>query len=403
MLDRLERCDRSTEGITVHHELARQLERLSREEERPELEQTARDLREAAEAMRRAAANARNNGVAQGAEALDQLREARRLLDRNRSARLERDARETLRRVESLAEQQREMIEDVNQLTNDIRERREAAPSLQERKGTMAEEVAEIEADLDRMARESRQEQQEASRKLEAAARSIRDNPLREKLLWSRGVIQDRSAEYAQNLETQIGSDVEELRQLVQEGVGAIGESPEQSLGEALDDTRDAVTALESMADRIRQRLEQQGQQGEQGRPAQEGQGAGGGGLNNEDRRQFTREFRERMQELSELSRELAQQGVDVEQLGNVINQMGGMDRRGTIGEALGVALLEAEVIQGLKEFEFNLRRQLQLDSDQRLYLSGSDAVPEGYRELVEEYYRELARRSGSDSGTRNR
>jgi len=384
-------------------ELARQLERLSREEERPELEQTARDLREAAEAMRRAAANARNNGVAQGAEALDQLREARRLLDRNRSARLERDARETLRRVESLAEQQREMIEDVNQLTNDIRERREAAPSLQERKGTMAEEVAEIEADLDRMARESRQEQQEASRKLEAAARSIRDNQLREKLLWSRGVIQDRSAEYAQNLETQIGSDVEELRQLVQEGVGAIGESPEQSLGEALDDTRDAVTALESMADRIRQRLEQQGQQGEQGRPAQEGQGAGGGGLNNEDRRQFTREFRERMQELSELSRELAQQGVDVEQLGNVINQMGGMDRRGTIGEALGVALLEAEVIQGLKEFEFNLRRQLQLDSDQRLYLSGSDAVPEGYRELVEEYYRELARRSGSDSGTRNR
>ncbi len=78
---------------------------------------------------------------------------------------------------------------------------------------------------------------------------------------------------------------------------------------------------------------------------------------------------------------------------------MGGMDRRGTIGEALGVALLEAEVIQGLKGFEFNLRRLLQPDADQRLYLSGSDDVPDGYRELVEDYYRELARRRGADSG----
>jgi hypothetical protein len=102
---------------------------------------------------------------------------------------------------------------------------------------------------------------------------------------------------------------------------------------------------------------------------------------------------------LSELRRELAQEGIDVDELENIINQIGGMDRRGTIGEALGVALLETEVIQGLKEFEFNLRRQLQLDNDQRLYLSGSDAVPEGYRELVEEYYRELARRRGGDSG----
>jgi hypothetical protein len=236
-------------------ELARQLERLSREEDRPDLEQTARDLREAAEAMRRAAANARNNGVAQGVEALDQLRDARRLLDRNRSARLERDAQEALRRVERLAEQQNDMIDDVNDLSDDLRERREAAPPLQERKGSMAEEVAEIEADLDRMARESRQEQRDASRMFEAAARSIRDNQLREKLLWSRGVVQDRSAEYAQNLEAQIGTDIEELQQLVQEGVEAIGETQEQRLGEALDDTRDAVTALESMAERLRQRM----------------------------------------------------------------------------------------------------------------------------------------------------
>ncbi len=185
-------------------------------------------------------------------------------------------------------------------------------------------------------------------------------------------------------------------------------ETQEQRLGEALDDTRDAVTALESMAERLRQRMGQEpegteasamGQAGQQGQQSQEGQGGGGGGLNREDRRQFTRELREQIQELSELRRELVQEGVDVGELDNVINQMGGMDRRGTIGEALGVALLEDEVIQGLKGFEFNLRRLLQPDADQRLYLSGSDDVPDGYRELVEDYYRELARRRGADSG----
>ena len=301
------------------------------------------------------------------------------------------------------------MIDDVSDLSNDLRERREAVSPLQERKESMAREVAEIEADLDRMARESRQEQGEASRMLEAAARSIRDNQLREKLLWSRGVLQDRSSEYALNLEAQIGADVEELRQLVQRGVDAFGETQEQQLGRALDDTRDAVTALESMAERLRQTMgqaaeghEREGREGrEQPQGTQQGQGSGGRRLNQNDQRQFTRELREQMQELSELSRELSQQGIDVGALDRVIDQMGSMDRRGTIGEALGVALLEAEVIQGLKEFEFNLRRQLQLDDDQRLYLSGSDAVPEGYRELVEEYYRELSRRRGGDSGNR--
>ena len=385
-------------------ELARQLERLSREDDRPDLEQTARDLREAADAMRQAAANARNNGVAQGSEALDELREARRLLDRNRSARLQRDASDALQRVERLADEQREMVEDVSGLSDDLRERRDAAPPLQERKEEMAEEVAELEAELDRMSREARQEQPEAARSLGTAARSIRDNQLREKLLWSRGVIQERTSEYVQSLEAVIESDIEDLRQLVQQGVDAIGETSEQRLARSLDRTADAVTALESMSERLQERLgqgqAQEGQEGQQGQPEQQGQqGQGGGGrLNPDDQRQFTRELREQVQELSELRRQLEQEGMEVGELDQVISQMGSMDRRGTIGEARGLAMLESAVIQGLKEFEFNLRRQLQLDGDQRLFLSGSDAVPDGYRELVEEYYRELARRRGGDS-----
>jgi hypothetical protein len=42
--------------------------------------------------------------------------------------------------------------------------------------------------------------------------------------------------------------------------------------------------------------------------------------------------------------------------------------------------------------FEFALRRELSGSDPEKLRLSGSEEVPEGWRSLVEEYYRTLAR-----------
>ncbi|HWV56688.1 MAG TPA: hypothetical protein VNZ57_04385 [Longimicrobiales bacterium] len=52
---------------------------------------------------------------------------------------------------------------------------------------------------------------------------------------------------------------------------------------------------------------------------------------------------------------------------------------------------LQRDVINGLKEFEFALRREIEGTSAERLYLAGSNDVPEEYRQLVEEYYRTLS------------
>lgn len=414
-------------------ELARQLERLSREQGRPELEETMRNLQEAAEAMRRAAANTRNSGVAQGVEALDQLREARRLMDQNRTGRLQRDVEDALRRARRLAQEQQEMQQDVADLSTDARTRAEQINRLRQRKEGMAQEVAGIEAQLEQLSRESQGEQQEAARELKEAAASIRDNKLREKILYSRGVIEQGSPEYARNLEDQIASNIDELSERIAAGLDAIGESREQRLARSLDRTRDAVNALESLTDRIRASAEQggeqqtqrgqQGQEGQQGQPGQQGQdrqgqqgqqgqregggdqrsamppstSGGGGGqarLLPGDIRQFQRELRQRQNDLSELRDELRQEGVDVGELEEVIAGLRGFQRE--LGEPLGLDRLELEVIQGLKDFEFNLRKELLGDAAaERLYLAGSDDVPEGYRELVEQYYRELSRRGG--------
>jgi hypothetical protein len=126
--------------------------------------------------------------------------------------------------------------------------------------------------------------------------------------------------------------------------------------------------------------------------------GGGGGGqarLQPGDIRQFERELRQRQNELSELRRELQQEGVDVGDLDRVVAGLREFTRQREFGEPRGLDQLESEIIQGLKDFEFNLRKTLLGDEGDRLFLAGSDDVPKGYRELVEQYYRELSRRGG--------
>ena len=52
---------------------------------------------------------------------------------------------------------------------------------------------------------------------------------------------------------------------------------------------------------------------------------------------------------------------------------------------------LQSFVSEGLKRFEFDLRRKLDADEGS-VVLSGSDQVPEEFRKLVEQYYRSLSK-----------
>ena len=52
---------------------------------------------------------------------------------------------------------------------------------------------------------------------------------------------------------------------------------------------------------------------------------------------------------------------------------------------------LQTFVSEGLKRFEYTLRRKIGDDTD-RAIVSGSDEVPAEFRKLVEEYYRSLSR-----------
>ncbi|MEE8062317.1 MAG: DUF4175 family protein [Gemmatimonadales bacterium] len=386
-------------------EVARQLERLAREESLPDLAETARQLREAAEEMRRAAASGEQSAEAVGNAALDQLREARRQLERDKSGRLQRDTRAALDRTRRLLRQQERMTERVEKLDPTDPGYVDALRGIQQAKERMASEVGNLEAELEQLARDSRRDQPEASRKIQEAAGLIRDNQIREKILYSRGVVQQRSKEYARNFEEHIEGTLLELEEQLEEAQTAIGETREQRLEQALEETREVVTALESLEDRLRAAGEPQDGQA-QGGPRGGQQAAGGdstsanpnvspqngsGRLRPQDLRQFNRELDQRRAQLQELRDQLRQEGIDSEDLDRIIDRLRGLGSGSGLAGPETIAVLERDIVQGLKEFEYTLRRSLNPSEDERLLQVSDDEVPGGYEEMVENYYKALA------------
>jgi hypothetical protein len=98
------------------------------------------------------------------------------------------------------------------------------------------------------------------------------------------------------------------------------------------------------------------------------------------------------------LREELAGEGIETAELDAIVARLRDLERERPYGDPRGLAELQAQVIQDLKEFEYVLRRELGAGDSRQLLLTGSDEVPPGYRSLVEEYYRALA-----EEGRQNR
>ncbi|HEX6060216.1 MAG TPA: DUF4175 family protein [Gemmatimonadaceae bacterium] len=433
-------------------QLARRLERLAREERQPEMQETARRLREAAESMRRSATGARDGGASEGASALERIEEARRLLERARGGRLERDAEQARAAARELAERQRDIAEDVQSLGARGAERGAETRRIQKRKDALADDVSELGDELDRLSREARREQPEAARRLQEAGEAVRQQRLPEKLRFSKGLLGSGNEEYARNFEEQIGEGLDDLARQVDEAAGAVREREDRRADRALEEARELVRGVESLQERSRQRGEQgegrgetrdeqPGQQGAPGRPGESGRGAqpgqpgergqpgqpgqqegapapggpggagqpGGGGrptgaampggrgeIGPDEARQLAREYRERREAAEALGRRLEREGVDAEQLRELIAAMRRLESARAFEDPQEVARLQAAVVEGAKAFEFALRRQIARDGGEGPRLGGSTEVPAGYRELVEEYFRSLSRGRGT-------
>lgn len=85
---------------------------------------------------------------------------------------------------------------------------------------------------------------------------------------------------------------------------------------------------------------------------------------------------------------------MDTADLDQLLQQMGDLSLLGLNRDPRALERLRNEIVEGLRQFEYRLWRELRGGEAERVYLGNSDQVPPGYRELVDEYFRKLASES---------
>jgi hypothetical protein len=431
-------------------EAARRLEQLARERQRPELLDTARQLRQSADAMRRAAASGDKNAAAEAAAGLERLREAQKRLERGQAGRAQRDIADLRERAQQLAAEQRDIASEVDETLGagaQSPQGQQRVGTINSRKDELEQKVSDLERQLDKTASDTRREEKAASQKLSDAAGSIRDNKVKEKIRYSRNLLRAGSPE-SRGFEQSIGDNLQALSDKIGEAASALGSRDRaDKMADSLDRTRDLVRGLESLDERMREagrrgrqgrdqqgnrgqqgKQGQTGEQGQQGQQGQEGQGGQGGegqqangqpnggrdsegafggpdggnwgggnrpwGWSGEDARQFRGEVRQWSSEAQALRRDLREQGIDVGNLDEILRRLREFDSERVYQDPEELLRLQSFVVEGLKRFEYDLRRRVDAQNEQ-LFLAANDEAPASFRRLIEEYYRVLSKDQG--------
>jgi len=377
-------------------EVARQLEHLARDGRDERMADAARDLQDIANQMRGAAAQSGAAGAAGAAVAADRLAQARRHLEQARQQRLTEDARNAQQRAQELVSEEAEVLQEVRDMAGrDAQARTEQVRRLKERKDRMFDEVAALRRELQRMSADAAREgDQDAARGLAEAADEIEERKIREKIAYSKGVVEQRGLDgYAATFEAQIAMDLDELRQKVAAAAAVVDEAGPRPIEEALDKARDLVRGAETLGRRL-----EQGYQGQQGEQGQQGQGGGPAfdtrarALTPDEVRDFRREFERRLDDAEALRRYLSEVGANAPEISEAIDDLRALASARPYGDLPALAQLQNELQENLQRLEFRIRREVEGDGSDRAVLNGFDEVPEGFRALVEEYFRVLSR-----------
>jgi hypothetical protein len=396
-------------------EMARQLERLARDSRDERMADAARDLQDVANQMRTSAAQGGAAGAAGAAAAADRLAQTQRQLERARQQRLGEDARNAQQRAQELVREEAEVRQEVRQMAGrDPQARAEQVRLLKERKDRMADEVGSLRGELQRMSADAAREgDADAAQKLAGAADEIEERKIREKIAYSKGVVEQRGLDgYAATFEAQIAMDLDELKQQIDDAATALDEAGPRPIEEALDKARDLVRRAETMGRRLEQGQNGQGTgddrldpttQGDGGRPAFDPRTSGASGgvtlgdpptqaLTPDEARDFRREFEQRLGDAEALRRYLNEAGASAPEMSQVIDDLRTLASARPYGDLPALVQLQNELRENLQRLEFRIRREVEGDGSDRAVLNGFDEVPEGFRTLVEEYFRALSR-----------
>jgi len=427
-------------------ELARQLQRLSRERSSPELNRVGNQLQQAIQEMRKSLQSQRSgrDSTPQGVRALEQLDQARRALDRERSTGLAQGLENALEESRQIQKEQERIQADVDRMIAGREQAGDAAgrelrEELTSRKTMLADKLRNLEGSIQDLSRQARKDQPETSTKLNEAAGSIRERRLPERILSGNRMLEGGYLDSLKGREDYIRAALDEVHSRLEDAKDSIGQTREGRLEDALTRTRRLAEGLEGMQRRLQgmergNAAERPGDQsartgnpqdparrqpqpgnpaeggarggqqrgseraGTPGREASRGQSYNSFGLplgvgpyTGEDVRQLSREAQQRILDAQELRRLLDRNSTQMQNLEEVIAQLIALDNQRRYNDPEEAARLR-EAIDLLRQLELDLSRDLaRLTQRDKLLYADDNEAPDQYRRLVEEYYRALA------------
>jgi hypothetical protein len=110
-----------------------------------------------------------------------------------------------------------------------------------------------------------------------------------------------------------------------------------------------------------------------------------------EDVRQFRGEVSRWSSETRQLRDMLREQSLDTKQLDEILRRLRELEDTRNYRDINEIERLQTFITEGMKRFEYDLRRKVGSDTDRAL-LNSADEVPPQFRKLVEEYYRSLSK-----------
>src|SRR5262249_412729 len=154
--------------------------------------------------------------------ALQQLQEAQRLLQQSSTQRVGDAVKDAQRKAEALAQEEKKVAQDVAGLDSAGASKDTKLQQLKQEKTDMKNQVGAREQQLSMLGRQTlNNNQRDASRKLQEAAGSIREQMLKEKIEYSKEAMSS-GPEYAKPIENEIGSNLDSLNKKIGEAAAAV-------------------------------------------------------------------------------------------------------------------------------------------------------------------------------------
>ncbi|MDH3388111.1 MAG: hypothetical protein OEN02_09405, partial [Gammaproteobacteria bacterium] len=361
-------------------EMARQLERLTREQPNPQVQQSIDQMREAAQAMRRNASSAGGGNADQARQAAAGIREAQRLLDQSRVAEFGEEIERSLRRAERIEKKQAAIKEQVTQLQEGWGDELKAQlQRLEDSKQDLSNELSRLEAELGELTDSARERQPQAGESLKQAIGTAREYRLHDRIGRTRQMVLLQQKQHAIDNEAEIQQGLAQIREHIESARANVGEQSARGLERSLEQMRALTRELRVIRERSGTAAEQAGT----------AVGPGGGGVDAEGI--IWRELEGIAERAGELGGRLVAQGVSAGDIDPVLEKLNELAGDGD-GRRDSLSTQQQDLaLRALMELEYRLRGQLNETEVLQLLVSGSTELPDEYKAMVADYFRELS------------